>query len=105
MKVLLLAVLISPLHSPLKNRVVAFNGVRRDVAASLFFPTVVDGFMAGKFATDTAVLLRFIRHQAGFASDVCANDRSNLPEAGRIYMKATCRAAALHQRKHSVFMR
>ena len=76
-QVFLGAVLVDAPHPALEDRIVAFDGVGVNLAASILAGLVANAGMLTKGPAKSAILSGFIGEQAGFTSDVFAQDRQN----------------------------
>jgi hypothetical protein len=104
MQVLFLAVLIDALHAALKDRILAFNRVRGDIAASIFLPAMIDRAMLGIFAANFLIVAGFVRMKAAFAADVLTQDRRNVGNRRALDMEAAGRGAALDQGQNDILV-
>src|SRR5665213_3087223 len=79
--------------------VITFNRIGGDIAARIFFPTVVDCIVAEKMSAELFVPDALIDVDDGLLPNVIADNLANFIERRRIDMKATRRSLAFYLQK------
>ena len=67
-------VLIYALHAALEDAVIAFNGIRVDIAAHIFIGLVANALMTRKVSAKRELVATFVGHYRGFLGDVGLDD-------------------------------
>jgi len=91
------AMLVDAFHAAFENRIVAFDGVGMDFAATVLARIVVDRIVGGDIENATAVVRGTVGHQSRFLRHVRADDAFGGIATSVFDLERACLAIALHK--------